>query len=156
MDNCAADELMGTKGERPRRGNKEQFWERYSFGEIRLALRRAFSFSQGNQAGQQVGRGLAQNLVLKAWLSGSARNSSRFFLMSRTPARASPCRKGFCARSLPGAEILQQSLRWNAADVEIDVGMPPHQKERGLHPQRASSVARRMVSLGKSTATSST
>ena len=37
-------------------------------------------------------------------------------------------------------KIPQQRLRWNAADIKKNVGMPPHQEERAVHPQRTSAV----------------
>ena len=46
-------------------------------------------------------------------------------------------------------EIFQQRLRRDAADVEINIGMSPHEKERRVHPERAAAVGQQNFQLGK-------
>src|SRR5215470_3367013 len=57
--------------------------------------------------------------------------------------------QGLMCDLLQPREILQQALRWNAADVEINVGVPPHEKERRVCPQRTTTMREQDSQLGE-------
>jgi len=46
-------------------------------------------------------------------------------------------------------KILQQRFRRDAADVEIDVRVPPEEKKRSVHPERAAAVRQEDFELGE-------
>src|ERR1700691_4770153 len=83
----------------------------------------------------------AQNLFLHLFA-----NRQRFevvqILLDVWDARAGPVRAelSLVCELLETREIFEQRFRWNAADVEINVGVPAKQKECGLHPKRTTAV----------------
>src|SRR5580700_7462413 len=85
---------------------------------------------------------LAQDLLLH--LSAQRESAELFEILSNVRnSRAGPVRpeKRLVRNLLETREIRQQGLRWDAADVEIDVGMPADEEERRLHPERASAMS---------------
>ena len=66
-----------------------------------------------------------------------------------TRARPIGAKQRFVGNLLEPRKILQQRLRRNAADVEIDVGMPPDEKKRSVHPERPPAVCQQDLELGE-------
>src|SRR5208337_1691407 len=71
------------------------------------------------------------------------------FYVRNTRTRPVRAKQRFVGDLIEAREILEQRLRRNAADVEIDVRVPSNEEKRGLHPQRPPAMGQQDFELGE-------
>src|SRR5208282_2831133 len=93
---------------------------------------------------------LLKNLALALlWQRQCPESIQCFFEVARTRTRPVAAEQCFVRDLRQTRKVLEQLPGWNAADVQVHIGMTAYQEEGGVHPERAPAMGEHNLELRK-------